>query len=95
MSADDPFSLRLNPLKLRSRSKDTSKAAVARSDAAGEKHGFEERAPKKNVAAKPARAPARCMPRSCPMSPGKSLRRRAGAVCNRGFDRRSLGALQG
>ncbi|WP_282048372.1 chromosome partitioning protein ParB [Sulfitobacter mediterraneus] len=47
MSSDDPFSLRLNPLKLRSRSKDTSKAAVDRSDAAGEKHGFEERAPKK------------------------------------------------
>jgi hypothetical protein len=47
MSNDDIFGVRLNPHKLRSRSKDTSKEAVARSDAAGEKHGFEDRAPKK------------------------------------------------
>ena len=47
MSSEDIFGVKLNPLKLRRRSKDTSKEAVARSDAAGEKHGFEERAPKK------------------------------------------------
>lgn len=47
MSSDSVFGVQLNPLKLRSKSKDTSKEAVARSDAAGEKHGFEERAPKK------------------------------------------------
>lgn len=47
MSRDDVFGVRLNPDMLRSRPKDTSKEAVARSDAAGEKHGFEERAPRK------------------------------------------------
>lgn len=47
MSGEDPFSVPLNPGKLRSRPKDTSSNAVARSDAAGEKLGFEDRAPRK------------------------------------------------
>lgn len=47
MSDDGVFGIRLNPNKLRSKPKDTSDAAVARSDAAGEKHGFEDRAPRK------------------------------------------------
>jgi hypothetical protein len=47
MSSDDVFGIRLNPDMLRSKPKDTSQDAVARSDAAGEKLGFEERAPRK------------------------------------------------
>jgi hypothetical protein len=47
MSSDDVFGVKLSPQKLRSKSKDASTEAVARSDAAGEKHGFEERTPKK------------------------------------------------
>mgnify|MGYP003128794522 CR=1 FL=1 len=47
MGDDDIFSVRLNPGKLRSKPKDTTPDAVARSDAAGEKHGFEDRAPRK------------------------------------------------
>jgi len=47
MASDDIFSVKLSPGKLRSRPKDSSREAVARSDAAGEKHGFEERAPRK------------------------------------------------
>ena len=47
MSSDDVFSIRLNAGKLRSKPKDTSPAAVAKSDEAGEKLGFEERAPRK------------------------------------------------
>jgi hypothetical protein len=47
MSTEDPFSVRLNPGKLRSKPKDSSAGAVARSDAAGEKLGFEDRAPRK------------------------------------------------
>jgi hypothetical protein len=43
MSDDDIFGVRLNPGKLRSKPKDSSKKALDRSDAAGEKHGFEER----------------------------------------------------
>jgi hypothetical protein len=54
MSSDDVFSVRLSPHKLRSRAKDSSKAAVARSDAAGEKHGFEDRRPKKKRGRKPS-----------------------------------------
>lgn len=47
MTRDDVFGVRLNPNMLRSKPKDSSIAAVARSDAAGEKHGFEDRAPRK------------------------------------------------
>ena len=47
MSSDDVFGIRLNPSMLRSKPKDASEETVARSDAAGEKHGFEERAPRK------------------------------------------------
>lgn len=47
MSKDDIFGIRLNPNMLRSKPKDTSKKAVARSDEAGEKLGFEDRTPRK------------------------------------------------
>lgn len=47
MSKDDIFGVRLNPNMLRSRPKDTSKKALARSDEAGEKLGFEDRTPRK------------------------------------------------
>lgn len=47
MSDDDPFGVKLNPGKLRSKPKDTSTKTVARSDAAGEKLGFEDRSPRK------------------------------------------------
>lgn len=54
MSDDNPFSISLNPGKLRSRPKDATPASVARSDAAAEKHGFVERAPKKRRGRKPS-----------------------------------------
>jgi len=54
MAVDNPFGIPLNPGKLKSRRKDTSKAAVARSDAIGEKHGFEDRSPKKRRGRKPS-----------------------------------------
>ena len=41
--SDDVFGVPLNAGKLRRKPKDTSPAAVAKSDEAGEKHGFEER----------------------------------------------------
>jgi hypothetical protein len=47
MSSDDVFGIRLNPNMLRSKPKDVSAEAVARSDVAGEKHGFEDRTPRK------------------------------------------------
>ena len=47
MNDDDPFNVPLNAGKLRSRPKDTSSKAVARSDEAGEKLGFEDRTPRK------------------------------------------------
>ena len=52
--SDDPFSIKLNPGKLRSRPKDARPSTVARSDAAAEKHGFVERAPKKRRGRKPS-----------------------------------------
>lgn len=52
--SDNPFSINLNPGKLRSRPKDTSPQSVARSDVAAEKHGFVERAPKKRRGRKPS-----------------------------------------
>lgn len=45
--SDDPFAIRLNPGKLRSKPKDTSTATTSRSDAVAEKHGFVDRQPKK------------------------------------------------
>ena len=51
---DDPFSIKLNPGKLRSRPKDARPSTVARSDAAAEKHGFVERTPKKRRGRKPS-----------------------------------------
>lgn len=47
MGNDDVFSIHLDASRLRATPKDSSEAAVARSDAVGEKHGFEERAPRK------------------------------------------------
>ena len=52
--SDNPFSIALNPGKLRSRPKDASPTSVARSDAAGEKHGFVDRTPKKRRGRKPS-----------------------------------------
>lgn len=54
MSKSNPFSISLNPGKLRSKPKDSSPKTVARSDAAAEKHGFVERAPKKRRGRKPS-----------------------------------------
>ena len=54
MSEDNVFGIQLNPRKLRRRSKDTSTAAVAKSDEAGEKLGFEERSPRKKRGRKPS-----------------------------------------
>lgn len=52
--SDDPFSIRLNTGKLRSRPKDARPETVARSDEAAEKHGFVERSPKKRRGRKPS-----------------------------------------
>lgn len=54
MADPNPFSISLNPGKLRSRSKDASPQTVAKTDAAAEKHGFVERAPKKRRGRKPS-----------------------------------------
>jgi len=54
MASDDIFSIQLNPDKLRRKPKDSSPKAVARSDAAGEKLGFEERTPRKKRGRKPS-----------------------------------------
>ena len=51
---EDPFSINLNPGKLRSRPKETGPRELARSDAAAEKHGFVEREPKKRRGRKPS-----------------------------------------
>ena len=50
----DPFAIPLNPAALRSRKKDNSPETVAKSDAAGEKHGFVERAQRKKRGRKPS-----------------------------------------
>ena len=52
--SDNPFSISLNPHKLRSRPKDSSSKSVAKVDEAAEKHGFVERAPKKKRGRKPS-----------------------------------------
>ena len=54
MTENNPFGISLNVGKLKSRRKDTSKAAVARSDEVGEKHGFEDRSPKKRRGRRPS-----------------------------------------
>lgn len=54
MGSDDVFSVQLNPNMLRRKAKDTSPKAVARSDAVGEKLGFEERTSKKKRGRKPS-----------------------------------------
>lgn len=52
MSEEGPFRIDLG--KLRSRNKDTSPTTVSRSDSAGEKHGFVQRAPRKKRGRKPS-----------------------------------------
>ena len=52
--SDNPFSISLNPNKLRSKPKDSSPQTVAKTDEAAEKHGFVERAPKKRRGRKPS-----------------------------------------
>ena len=47
MSSDDPFGIPLNPNLLRRKPKDSSEGAIRRSDAVGEKRGFEERGVRK------------------------------------------------
>ena len=50
----DPFAIPLNPAALRSRKKDSRPETVAKTDAAGEKHGFVDRTPKKKRGRKPS-----------------------------------------
>ena len=52
--SEDPFAIPLNPKALRSREKDTRPETVAKTDAAGEKHGFFDRSPKKKRGRKPS-----------------------------------------
>ena len=54
MSDKNPFGISITPGKLRSKPKDSSPTTVARSDAAAEKHGFVDRAPKKRRGRKPS-----------------------------------------
>mgnify|MGYP000523995992 FL=1 len=54
MSESNPFSISLNPGKLRTRPKDTSPGTVARTDEAAEKHGFVDRSPQKRRGRKPS-----------------------------------------
>ena len=54
MADSNPFSISLNPGKLRSKPKDASPQTVAKSDEAAEKHGFVERTPKKRRGRKPS-----------------------------------------
>lgn len=54
MADDNPFSISLNPGKLRRKPKDASAQTVAKTDKAAEKHGFVERAPKKRRGRKPS-----------------------------------------
>lgn len=52
--SDDPFAIPLDPTALKRRAKDSSPKTVAKTDQAGEKHGFVERAPKKKRGRKPS-----------------------------------------
>jgi hypothetical protein len=54
MSDKNPFGISITPGKLRSTPKDSSPGTVARSDAAAEKHGFVDRAPKPRRGRKPS-----------------------------------------
>lgn len=55
MTTDDGvFSIRLNAAKLRTKRKDHAPDAVARTDAVAEKHGFEDRTPRKKRGRKPS-----------------------------------------
>lgn len=54
MSESNPFSISLNPGKLRTKPKDTSPGTVARTDEAAEKHGFVDRSPQKRRGRKPS-----------------------------------------
>lgn len=54
MSESNPFSISLNPRKLRTKPKDTSPDTVARTDEAAEKHGFFDRSPQKRRGRKPS-----------------------------------------
>ena len=54
MADDNPFGIALDIGKLKSRSKDTTPAREAQTEAVAEKHGFVERAPKKRRGRKPS-----------------------------------------
>lgn len=54
MADKNPFGISISPGKLRTKPKDTSASAVARTDEAAEKHGFVDRAPKKRRGRKPS-----------------------------------------
>lgn len=54
MSESNPFSISLNPGKLRTKPKDSSPGTVARTDEAAEKHGFVDRSPQKRRGRKPS-----------------------------------------
>jgi len=54
LTESNPFSISLNPEKLRSRPKDSSPQTLARTDEAAEKHGFVERAAQKRRGRKPS-----------------------------------------
>ncbi len=54
MSDSNPFGISLDLGKLKSRRKDSRPETVARADAAGDKHGFVERGPKKRRGRKPS-----------------------------------------
>jgi hypothetical protein len=54
MSESNPFSISLNPGKLRTKPKDTRPGTVARTDEAAEKHGFVDRSPQKRRGRKPS-----------------------------------------
>lgn len=52
--SDDPFAIDLNAGKLRRRAKESTPETVARTDAAGDKLGFVDRAPKGRRGRKPS-----------------------------------------
>lgn len=54
MADENPFGISLDAGKLKSRRKDSTPATMAKTDVAGEKHGFVERTPKKRRGRKPS-----------------------------------------
>jgi hypothetical protein len=77
MSQDTPF--RIDVGNLKSRNKDSSPQIVERADAAGEKHGFVDREPKKQRGRKPSprtgQVHAKVMPAVADEIANESLRR--------------------